>query len=69
MDGIDIQIIERALKEGILYNNNGVFEPSIGNLALVYVQEFHGYLFAFGTNAINAKHVLVKDYGNSWRLK
>lgn len=69
MFGIDVTIVDQALKNGILIDKNGDFVDSIGPLSLVWHPQLRRYVFVFGTNAENASFVLLEDYGKIWKLK
>ena len=69
MFGIDIEIIDQALKNGILIDKNGEFVDQIGPLSLTYHPQLRRYVFVFGTNAANAGFVLLEDYNKIWKLK
>ena len=69
MFGLDVIIVDQALKNGILIDKNGDFVDSIGTLSLVWHPQLRRYVFVFGTNAANASFVLLEDIGKTWKLK
>ena len=69
MFGIKEEILERALKEGILLEVNGEFIPNIGVISLIYHPQLRRYALVFGTTAENAGFVLLEDLNKTWKLK
>ena len=67
--GIDNNIIDEALRYGILIEVNGKWVDQIGVLSLVYHTQLRRYVFVFGTTAQNASFVLLEDEGKTWRVK
>ena len=69
MFGIDVEIIDKALKTGIELINDGEIVTPPGTLSLVYHPSLKRYVFVFGTSAANASFVLLEDFNKLWKLK
>ena len=67
--GLDSQIVQQALINGILIDNNGDFVQQIGPLSLVYHPQLKRFVFVFGTTAENASFVLLEDINKTWKMK
>ena len=69
MFGIKDEILEKALKEGILLENDGKYVPNIGTVSLIYHPQLRRYALVFGTTAANAGFVLLEDLNKTWKIK
>ena len=68
--GINDAKIKKALMHGIkVKNNNGIFIEVQGIISLVYIPQFAKFVLCYGTNAVDAKYVLVENFGKDWMLK
>lgn len=67
--GLDLKIIDRALKEGILIKQGNDWVPQIGVLTLAYHPQLRRYVFIYGSTAENAGFVLLEDFEHLWRLR
>ena len=67
--GLDDNTINKALKYGILVKKNDKFEEITGFISLVYIQQLATYVLAYGTDSSNAGYVVLKKYGEDWKLK
>ena len=68
--GLGLDIIDKALKNGILIKNeDDNWLSNIGPMSLVWHSQLQRYVFVFGTNAQNASFVLLEAYTRLWKLK
>jgi len=67
--GVDIEIIEKALKSGIKVLKNNVFVNVSGFVSLVYIAQLDKFMFAYGSNQFDAGYVLLENYEKDWKLK
>lgn len=63
------ETLEKALKEGILFQKEGEFIPNPGIVSLIWHPQLQRWGLAFGTNASDAGFVLLEDYGRLWKSR
>lgn len=62
--GIPLEVLFKALKDGILTKKNNIFRKLTG-ISLNYNSYFECYVFEYGMGTVKAK---LKDYGKTWVL-
>lgn len=67
--GLDLKIIDKALKEGVSIKQGDSWFPQIGVLTLTYHPQLQRYVFVYGNTAENAGFLLLDDYNRLWRLR
>lgn len=67
--GLEPEVIQDCLKNGIEIEQAGNYVDPVGTLCLVYHPQLRRFVFIFGTNAENAGMVLLEDINKSWRQK
>lgn len=67
--GINNNILEKALKNGIKVKKDNNFININGFISLTYIQQFNKFILAFGSNSLDASWVFVDNYEKDWILK
>ena len=67
--GLDIEIIDKALRNGIKVEVNGQLIDPPGVTSLAYHPQLRRYILVTGSTAQNASFVLLEDYNKLWKLK
>lgn len=62
--GIALDMLFKALKKGIIINNNGILR-NLSGIVLRYNSYFECYFFEYGCGTAKVK---LKDYGKTWAL-
>ena len=63
--GITLEVLFKALKEGIMINNNGILR-NLSGIELRYNSYFECWFFEYGMGTAKVK---LKDYGKTWWLE
>ena len=67
--GIETEIVEKALKNGIVLINNGLRIKPAGFLTLTYISQLNEFIITYGMNQQTSGFVYVKDFKNTWDLE
>lgn len=62
--GIPLEVLFKALKEGIIINSNGILR-NLSGIVLRYNSYFECCFFEYGMGTAKVK---LKDYGKTWAL-
>lgn len=63
------EIIESALKNGIILYNKPFLKPYNGVVTLVYLPQHDDFALCYGTCEQDADYVLVKDFKHTWDVR
>jgi hypothetical protein len=63
--GITLEVLFKALKDGIMINSNGILR-NLNGIELSYNGYFECWFFEYGMGTANVK---LKDYGKTWWLE
>lgn len=68
---VNQEIIEKALKTGILIkDNNGYWKPLVGVIALIYYLQFQKFALVYTpANPQDAKVLFLDDFKKTWDVK
>ena len=67
--GIDNEIIEKALKNGILVIKDGFKTKPVGFFSLAYLVQLNEFIITYGMNPQTSGFVFVKDFKTTWDLE